>query len=111
MAEVSLHDTLARKYPHAKTGEGWQYVFVTTGYGRDPRSGAMRRHHLDEKLLLRAMKWAVTAQRSPNRPCRIRYATVLPRIYSQLVTTSVWCWSDSALPDLATTMIYTYVSF
>lgn len=36
-------------------------MFVSTGYVRDPRSGAQRRHHQDEKLLQRAMKRAATA--------------------------------------------------
>ena len=35
---------------------GWQRVFPSGSYSVDPRSGAGRRHHLDEKLLQRAMK-------------------------------------------------------
>ena len=31
MADVFLPDALARKYPQAGQGWGWQYVFVTTG--------------------------------------------------------------------------------
>lgn len=61
MAEVYLPDALARKYPGAATDWRWQYVFPSGSYSVDPRSGRERRHHVDEKLLQRAMKKAVTA--------------------------------------------------
>ncbi|HMW83910.1 MAG TPA: tyrosine-type recombinase/integrase, partial [Pseudomonadales bacterium] len=35
------------------------YVFPSTRRSVDPRSGAIRRHHADEKVLQRAMKRAV----------------------------------------------------
>jgi len=54
-ASVYLPDALARKYPNAPTEWGWQYVFPSGSYSIDPRSGEERRHHLDEKLLQRAM--------------------------------------------------------
>lgn len=47
--DVWLPDALARKYPKARHEWGWQYIFPATGLSVDPRSGAMRRHHLDEK--------------------------------------------------------------
>lgn len=60
-ASVYMPDALARKYPNAPTEWGWQYVFPSGSYSVDPRSGGERRHHLDEKLLQRAMKRAVLA--------------------------------------------------
>ncbi|MTD34127.1 tyrosine-type recombinase/integrase [Paludibacterium sp. dN 18-1] len=94
MADVFLPDALARKYPHARQEWGWQYVFVTTGYVRDPRSGAQRRHHQDEKLLQRAMKRAVTAAEAlPSWPHRIRYATALPPICLNPATIFARCRS------------------
>lgn len=59
--EVFLPDALARKYPSAPFEWGWQYVFASGCYSVDPRSGHERRHHVDEKLLQRAMKKAVKA--------------------------------------------------
>ena len=47
--EVWLPDALAVKYPNAARAWGWQYVFPAAGFSVDPRSGAVRRHHLDEK--------------------------------------------------------------
>ena len=59
--EVYLPYALERKYQNASREWGWQYVFPATNLSRDPRSGKMRRHHIDEKSLQRAVKRAVLA--------------------------------------------------
>jgi len=56
---VSLPHALARKYPNAPKEWGWQYVFPSSRIGQDPRSGARRRHHLDESAVQKAMKRAI----------------------------------------------------
>ena len=53
--EVWLLDALAVRYPNAVRKWGWQYVFPAAGFAVDPRSGAVRRHHLDKKRMQRAM--------------------------------------------------------
>lgn len=60
-ASVYLPDALERKYPNAATDWVWQYIFPAESFSTDPRSGVERRHHIDEKLLQRAMKKAVQA--------------------------------------------------
>ncbi len=60
-ASVYLPDALERKYPSAATDWVWQYIFPSGSFSTDPRSGVERRHHIDEKLLQRAMKKAVQA--------------------------------------------------
>lgn len=55
---VWLPDALAVKYPNAPRQFGWPYLFPAAGPSLDPRSGAMRRHHLDEKHSQRAVKRA-----------------------------------------------------
>jgi integron integrase len=57
--EVYLPYALDRKYPNAGREWAWQYVFASSKRSVDPRSGAVRRHHADEKVLQRAMKSAV----------------------------------------------------
>ena len=52
---VFLPDALARKYPWAERAWGWQYVFPARGRSRDPRSGVVRRHHLEESAIQRAV--------------------------------------------------------
>lgn len=55
---VWLPHALARKYPRAPGEFGWQYVLPSVQRSRDPRDGTVRRHHLDEAILGRAMKRA-----------------------------------------------------
>ncbi len=59
--EVYLPYALARKYPSAATEWGWQFVFPAPNFSRDPRSGAIRRHHRHERALQRSFKRAVKA--------------------------------------------------
>src|SRR5699024_1081181 len=56
---VYLPDALSVKYPNAARELAWQYVFPAKSLSRDPRSGAVRRHHVSEKSLQRAVKHAV----------------------------------------------------
>lgn len=58
LGEVWLPSALARKYPNAAREPGWQYLFPSPCLSRDPRSGAMRRHHLDDSVLQRAVRTA-----------------------------------------------------
>ena len=55
---VYLPDALARKYPNADREWGWQYVFPASSLSPDPRSGVVRRHHLHESSLQKAIKEA-----------------------------------------------------
>ena len=43
---VYLPTALVNKYPGAATETAWQYVFPARRLSADPRSGAVRRHHL-----------------------------------------------------------------
>lgn len=58
LGSTYLPHALARKYPAAAREWGWQYVFPAAQRSRDPRSGEIRRHHLDEKILQRAVQRA-----------------------------------------------------
>ena len=54
--EVYLPEGLAKKYPKAAREWGWQWVFPSRSRSRDPRSGKIRRHHVQETGLQRAVK-------------------------------------------------------
>jgi integron integrase len=56
---VELPFALARKYPNADKEFGWQYLFPSDRLSTDPRSGIVRRHHLDPSGLQRAVKAAM----------------------------------------------------
>ena len=59
--EVFLPYALVRKYPRAGREWGWQYVFPSAQVSTDPRDGCVRRHHLQDQAVQRAIKEAVHA--------------------------------------------------
>jgi integron integrase len=56
---VYLPHALARKYPNASHSWEWQYVFPSRTRSTDPRSGEVRRHHLSESAVQRAVREAI----------------------------------------------------
>jgi integrase len=78
---VYLPGALERKYPHAAREWRWQYVFPARDLSTDPRSGTVRRHHLDESTLHRAIKAAVAgagiAKNVGSHTFRHSFATAL----------------------------------
>ncbi len=56
---VYLPHALARKYPKAEREWNWQFVFPGKNLSKDPRGGIIRRHHVDQSVINRAIKRSV----------------------------------------------------
>jgi len=52
---------LSKKYPGSDHEWGWQWAFPASDRSTDPRSGVVRRHHIHERIVQRAVYQAVRA--------------------------------------------------
>ncbi|MCU7812937.1 MAG: integron integrase, partial [Candidatus Thiodiazotropha sp. (ex Notomyrtea botanica)] len=65
--EVVLPGALARKYPNAGRELKWQFLFPSGRLAVDPYGGAIRRHHLHESAIQKAVKRAAAASQINKR--------------------------------------------
>jgi integron integrase len=106
---VLLPYALAQKYPNADREWAWQWVFPASKLSVDPRSGQLRRHHLHESVLQKAVHaaaWQLEIKK-PVGPHTMRhcFATHLLENGYDIRTVQELLGHR----DVATTMIYTHV--
>lgn len=110
---VALPGSLAEKLPSAAAALEWQWLFPATRRYNDPRTGEMRRHHLDASVVQRAVQAAAeSARKEIGLVKRVSCHTFRHSFATHLIESGYDIRTVQELlghRDVRTTMLYTHV--
>jgi integron integrase len=115
--ETQLPYALSLKYPNASREWIWQYIFPASQRSTDPQTGTVRRHHLDESVLQRAVRDASQRAKIEKSvsPHTFRHSFATHLLQNGYDTQHLRFWAGVRTvqellghEDVKTTMIYTH---